>query len=71
MVEPDEQIPLEKVTEGWGQTGNSRESFPRSFAGGAAGVHLHSGQHDQRRVIDFYGQEVLPGWPKVISATAA
>ena len=30
------------------------------FKSGATGVHIHSGQHDQRRVIDFYGKEVLP-----------
>jgi hypothetical protein len=23
-------------------------------------VFIHSGQHDQQRVIDFYGREVLP-----------
>ena len=30
------------------------------FDGGATEVHIHSGQPDQRRVIDFYGAEVLP-----------
>lgn len=30
------------------------------FDSGATGVHIHAGQHDQRKVIDFYGKEVLP-----------
>jgi hypothetical protein len=29
------------------------------FDSGATGVHIHSGQPDQKRVIDFYGKEVL------------
>jgi hypothetical protein len=28
------------------------------FDSGATEVHIHSGQPDQRRVIDFYGAEV-------------
>jgi dTDP-glucose pyrophosphorylase len=27
---------------------------------GATDVFIHSGQHDQQRVIEFYGREVLP-----------
>jgi threonine dehydrogenase-like Zn-dependent dehydrogenase len=30
------------------------------FNSGATGVHIHSGQSDQKRMIDFYGKEVLP-----------
>lgn len=30
------------------------------FDSGATEVHIHSGQPDQRRVVDFYGTEVLP-----------
>jgi len=30
------------------------------FDSGATEVHVHSGQQDQRRVIDFYGKGVLP-----------
>jgi alkanesulfonate monooxygenase SsuD/methylene tetrahydromethanopterin reductase-like flavin-dependent oxidoreductase (luciferase family) len=30
------------------------------FDSGATEVHVHSGQQDQRRVIDFYGKNVLP-----------
>lgn len=30
------------------------------FESGATIVNVHTGQPDQRRVIDFYGTEVLP-----------
>ena len=30
------------------------------FASGATIVNVHSGQADQRAVIDFYGSHVLP-----------
>jgi F420-dependent hydroxymycolic acid dehydrogenase len=30
------------------------------FESGATIVNVHTGQADQRRVIDFYGKEVLP-----------
>ena len=30
------------------------------FESGATIVNVHSGQDDQRRVIEFYGKEVLP-----------
>jgi len=41
------------------------------FESGATGVHIHSGQSNQRRVIDFYGKEVLPRLRKIISDKAA
>jgi TAT-translocated FGD2 family F420-dependent dehydrogenase len=57
------EVPLEKVTEGW-PVGTDPELHVKVladlFKSGATGVHIHSGQHDQRRVIDFYGKEVLP-----------
>ncbi len=57
------EIPLEKVTEGW-PVGTDPEVHVKVlselFDSGANGVHIHSGQHDQKRVIDFYGKEVLP-----------
>lgn len=59
----DAEIPLEKVTEGW-PVGADPEVHVKVlmdlFNSGATGVHIHSGQHDQRRVIAFYGNEVLP-----------
>ena len=45
-------------------------SLPDLFAGGATGVHIHSGQHDQRRVIEFYGKEVLPRLPNIKAKAA-
>jgi TAT-translocated FGD2 family F420-dependent dehydrogenase len=57
------EIPLEKVTEGW-PVGTDPEvhlnALTDLFNGGATGVHIHAGQKDQRKVIDFYGKEVLP-----------
>jgi TAT-translocated FGD2 family F420-dependent dehydrogenase len=57
------EVPLEKVTEGW-PVGTDPEVHVKVladlFKSGATGVHIHSGQRDQRRVIDFYGKEVLP-----------
>jgi TAT-translocated FGD2 family F420-dependent dehydrogenase len=59
----DAEIPLEKVTEGW-PVGTDPDVHVKVlsdlFASGATGVHIHSGQRDQRRAIEFYGREVLP-----------
>ena len=41
------------------------------FESGATGVHIHSGQRDQARLIDFYGKEVLPRLRKSSSQKAA
>jgi F420-dependent hydroxymycolic acid dehydrogenase len=57
------EVPLEKVTEDW-PVGTDPELHVKVlsdlFKSGATGVHIHSGQRDQRRVIDFYRKEVLP-----------
>jgi F420-dependent hydroxymycolic acid dehydrogenase len=57
------EIPLEKVTEGW-PVGTDPEVhvmvLSQLFDSGASGVHIHSGEHEQKKVIDFYGKEVLP-----------
>jgi hypothetical protein len=57
------EILLEKVTEGW-PVGTDPEVHVKVlselFDSGATGVHIHSGQRDQKKVIDFYGKEVLP-----------
>ena len=45
--------------------------FFELFASGATGVHIHSGQRDQQKVIDFYGKEVLPRLRKASSGKAA
>ncbi|HKR84309.1 MAG TPA: TIGR03557 family F420-dependent LLM class oxidoreductase [Terriglobales bacterium] len=36
------------------------QKLQEAFLGGATEVHIHSGQPDQRKVIEFYGNEVLP-----------
>jgi TAT-translocated FGD2 family F420-dependent dehydrogenase len=57
------EVPLDQVTEGW-PVGTDPEVHVKVladlFKSGATGVHIHSGQRDQRRVIEFYGKEVLP-----------
>lgn len=59
----DAEVPLDKVVEGWA-VGTDPEAHVKVlselFKSGATGVHIHSGQRDQLRVIDFYGKEVLP-----------
>jgi TAT-translocated FGD2 family F420-dependent dehydrogenase len=68
------EIPLEKVTEGWPVSTDPKvhvKTLTELFDSGATGVHIHSGQHDQKKVIEFYGNEVLPRLRKVISAKAA
>lgn len=57
------EVPLEEVIAGT-TVGVDPEihlaALQELFDSGATEVHLHSGQPDQRRVIDFYGSEVLP-----------
>ena len=68
------EVPLEEVSEGW-PVGTDPEVHVKVltdlFKSGATGVHIHSGQRDQKKVIDFYGKEVLPRLRSVISAKAA
>jgi TAT-translocated FGD2 family F420-dependent dehydrogenase len=59
----DAEIPLEKVYEGWAigtHADRHTEAIQKLFDSGATIVNVHSGQEDQRRVIDFYGSQVLP-----------
>lgn len=59
----EREIPLEDVYKGW-VVSDDPEAHARSIQelidGGVTDVYIHSGQHDQGRVIDFYGREVLP-----------
>jgi F420-dependent hydroxymycolic acid dehydrogenase len=68
------EVPLEKVSEGW-PVGTDPEVHVKVlsdlFESGATGVHIHSGQRDQKKVIDFYGREVLPRLHRLLSAKAA
>jgi TAT-translocated FGD2 family F420-dependent dehydrogenase len=57
------EIPLQKVTEGWPigtDPGIHIQAITELLDSGATEVHIHAGQPDQKRVIDFYGKEVLP-----------
>src|SRR5579872_6600173 len=61
------ELPIEEVTKGWTISTDPEEhvkALEEAFAGGATEVHIHSGQPDQRRVIEFYGKEVLPRFRK-------
>lgn len=59
----DAEIPLEKVYGDW-PVGTDPEAHIKTitdlFSSGATIVNIHSGQADQKRVIDFYAKEVLP-----------
>lgn len=44
------------------------QALPELFNSGATEIHIHSGQPDQKRVVDFYGKEVLPEMQKVADA---
>jgi TAT-translocated FGD2 family F420-dependent dehydrogenase len=57
------ELPIEEVIKGWTISTDPEEhvkALQEAFSGGATEVHIHSGQPDQRRVIEFYGKEVLP-----------
>jgi hypothetical protein len=47
------------------------KALQEAFKGGASEVHIHSGQPDQRRVIEFYGKAVLPRFRKASAGKAA
>ncbi len=42
-----------------------------TFRGGATQIYVHSGQHDQQRVIDFYGREVIPAVKRELGVARA
>jgi len=57
------EIPLEQVYQEWPVSTDAEvhvQALTELFTSGATHVNIHCGQADQRRVIDFYGQEVLP-----------
>ena len=59
----EQTIPLDQVYADWVVSTDPDahvKKLQEAFAGGATEVHIHSGQPDRRRVIDFYGREVLP-----------
>lgn len=57
------ELPIEKVIAEWVVSHNSADhvdAINRLFDNGATIVNVHSGQLDQQKVIDFYGNYVLP-----------
>jgi alkanesulfonate monooxygenase SsuD/methylene tetrahydromethanopterin reductase-like flavin-dependent oxidoreductase (luciferase family) len=65
------EVPLENVTEGWPISTDPAvhiNAITELFESGATEVHIHSGQPDQERVIEFYGKEVIPRLRKTRAA---
>jgi F420-dependent hydroxymycolic acid dehydrogenase len=59
----DREIPLEKVYGDWPVStdpGPHLKTITELFESGVSIVNIHSGQPDQKRIIEFYGKEVLP-----------
>lgn len=57
------ELPLSKVYEEWtvgADPGRHIDALRQLFDNGATTVTIHSGQPDQRRVLEFYGRQVLP-----------
>jgi hypothetical protein len=62
-ADAERTIPLEKVYADWPASDDPDvhvRAIRKLAARGVAQVFVHSGQKDQRRVIDFYGTQVLP-----------
>jgi TAT-translocated FGD2 family F420-dependent dehydrogenase len=61
--EADAQIPLEKVMSDWAVGPDPKihiDKINALFESGVTNVVIHSGQADQKQVVDFYRTEVLP-----------
>jgi TAT-translocated FGD2 family F420-dependent dehydrogenase len=59
----DSELPLEKIYSKWPVSTDPdvhAKAVIELFNNGATIVNIHSGQADQRRVIEFYGKHVLP-----------
>ncbi len=71
--EADMEIPLEKVYEGWAigtDPAAHLKVIHELFDSGVTIVNIHSGQTDLKRVIEFYGTEVLPKLKQTTSKAA-
>jgi TAT-translocated FGD2 family F420-dependent dehydrogenase len=61
--EAEKEVPISEVIGDWAVGTDPAihvKKVQELFASGAWIVNVHSGQEDQRKVIDFYGKEVLP-----------
>jgi len=59
----DAETPLEEVLKSWAVGTDPAihvNAVRELFDSGASIVNIHSGQPDQRKVIEFYGSHVLP-----------
>jgi TAT-translocated FGD2 family F420-dependent dehydrogenase len=59
----DAEVPLEQVYGDWPISTDPAvhlKALTDLFDSGVSEVHIHSGQPDQKRVIEFYGKQVLP-----------
>lgn len=59
----DAELPLEKVYGDWPVSSDPNvhiKAVNDLFQSGATIVNIHSGQADQKKVIDFYGKQVIP-----------
>lgn len=67
------ELPLDQVYGEW-SVGTDPEihaaAIRELFESGATLVNIHSGQADQKKVIDFYGNEVLPRLADVVQPAA-
>lgn len=70
----DAEVPIEKVVEDWAIGTDPAvhvKALSELYQSGVTEVHIHSGQRDQARVIEFYGKEVLPLLRRNINGKAA
>jgi len=59
----EKEIPLEKVYAEWPVSTDPQphiDTINKLFESGATMVNIHTGQDDQEKVINFYGEQVLP-----------
>ena len=59
----EKEIPIDQLIADWAVGTDPAihiKKVQELFDGGAWIVNIHSGQADQKRVVDFYGKEVLP-----------
>src|SRR5579862_1012185 len=59
----DAEVPLEKVYGEWAAGTDPAAHIKKVnelFQSGATIVNIHSGQADQKRIIEFYGKELIP-----------
>jgi TAT-translocated FGD2 family F420-dependent dehydrogenase len=70
----DKEVPLREVMKEMTVSADPEahvNAILEQFHSGVTEVHVHSGQADQMRAIDFYGKEVLPRLRKQLTSSAA